>query len=159
LVGDLLEDAVEVFDDGGGTAELVGAEAEGDGERGHEERGGGAFAGDVGDDDVDDGVGDGIEVVVVAAEETGGLHGGGELDARYDGRFGKDLTLNLGGEGEVALVVVTLLTDFGGEAATLLRDAGDEEADDEITGETDDGANDSDVGAVGGAEEVLQVGA
>ena len=52
--GDLLEDAIEVFDDCGWSTELAGAKTEGHGERGHEESGGDAFAGDVGDDDVDD---------------------------------------------------------------------------------------------------------
>ncbi len=54
---------------------------------------------DICDDDVDDVVGDLEEVVVVAAEEPGGLHGCSEFNAGNDGWFGEDLPLNLRGEG------------------------------------------------------------
>ena len=87
-VRDLFDDTVEVFEDGGRAAEFTGAETQSYGEGGHEKRCRGAFAGDVGDDDIDNLVGDLEEVVVVAAEETGGLHGGGEFDAGHDGGLG-----------------------------------------------------------------------
>ena len=157
---DLFEDAVEVLDDGRGAGEFVSANAEDYGEGRHEERGGGSFTGDVCDDDVDDVVGDLEEVVVVAAEKAGCLHGGGEFDAGDDGWLGQDLALDLRGEGEVALVIVALLADVGGHLAALRGDSGDEETDDQITGEADHVTKDSDVKGVGWrAEELLQEGA
>src|ERR1700733_2850680 len=75
--GDLFEDAVKIFEDGGGAAEFTGAKTQGYGEGRHEKRGGGAFAGDIGYDDIDYFVGDVEEVVVVTAEESSGLHGCG----------------------------------------------------------------------------------
>ena len=90
----------------------------------------------------------------------GGLHGCGELDAGDDGRFGQDLALDLRGEGEIALVIVALLADVGGHLAALRGDSGDEETDDQITGEADHVTKDSDVKGVGWrAEELLQEGA
>ena len=82
------------------------------------------------------------------------------MDARDYGRGREDAALDLGGEGEVLLVVVALFTDFGGEGGALTGDRRNEEADDEVSGKADEGSNDSDVyGFFGRAEEVLQVGA
>ena len=95
-----------------GAAEFAGAKAQGHGERGHEERGCGSFAGDVGNDDIDDIFGNLKEVVVVAAEKSGGLHKGGELEAGDDWRFWQDLMLDLCGEDQIAFIFVALPPHF-----------------------------------------------
>ena len=58
------------------------------------------------------------------------------------------------------LVIVALLADVGCHLAALRGDSGDEEADDQIAGESDHTAKDADVKGVGWrAEEILQEGA
>jgi hypothetical protein len=126
---------VKILDDLGWSTKLSGAKAEGDGERGHEKRGGCAFAGDVGDDYINYVVGDLEEVVVVAAEQPRGLHCSGQFEAGNDWRLWQDAPLDLGGQDEIALVLVALPAHLGGEAFALLCDERDEKSDDEKAGE------------------------
>ena len=159
-VGDLLQHAIEVLDDCRGPAQLSSPQAKNDCQRRHEKRGCGAFAGDVRNDDVDKIVGDAEEIVVIAAEEPRGLHCRSQIEAGNDGRLGKNLALDLGGQYEVSLVVVALLADLHGQTAPLACDRRDEKSDGEVAGQADDGAYDLQVKRVEGrAEELLQKGA
>jgi len=56
-----------------------------------------SLSGNIANRDTPSSIGQGDEVVVIAAKQTCGLHGRGELDARHDRGFGKNLALDLGG--------------------------------------------------------------
>ena len=67
-IRNLLQHLVKILEDRSRSAQLAGAKAQGDRERGHQERGRGAVAGNIGDHHVHDIFGDLEEIVVVTAQ-------------------------------------------------------------------------------------------
>ncbi len=94
-------------------------------EAGHEERGGQAFAGDIGDDEEETAVGHGDVVIIIAADGTAGMGTAGEFEARQNGRgLGEEAPLNIGGLFEVVGQQAFGVLDFD-EAGVFDADGGD----------------------------------